>query len=44
LNFYILNVRGDYAGVSMYAAKYAVCTENGAQTLDTESLYQGSAS
>jgi N4-(beta-N-acetylglucosaminyl)-L-asparaginase len=43
LNFYILNVRGEYAGVSMYAAKYAVCTENGAQTLDTEPLYQGSA-
>jgi len=42
LNFYILNVRGEYAGVSMYAAKYAVCTENGAQTLDTEPLYQGS--
>jgi len=42
LNFYILNVRGEYAGVSMYPAKYAVCTENGAQTLDTESLYQGS--
>src|SRR5215471_4518928 len=42
LNFYILNVRGEYAGVSMYPAKYAVCAENGAQTLDTESLYQGS--
>ena len=42
LNFYILNVRGEYAGVSMYPAKYAVCTENGPQTLDTESLYQGS--
>jgi len=42
LNFYILNVRGEYAGVSMYPAKYAVCTENGAQTVDTEPLYQGS--
>jgi N4-(beta-N-acetylglucosaminyl)-L-asparaginase len=42
LNFYILSVRGEYAGVSMYSAKYAVCTENGAQTLDTEPLYQGS--
>jgi N4-(beta-N-acetylglucosaminyl)-L-asparaginase len=42
LNFYILNVRGEYAGVSMYPAKFAVCTENGAQTLDTEPLYQGS--
>jgi N4-(beta-N-acetylglucosaminyl)-L-asparaginase len=43
LNFYILNVRGEYAGVSMYPAKYAVCTENGAQTVDTEPLYQGPA-
>jgi N4-(beta-N-acetylglucosaminyl)-L-asparaginase len=42
LNFYIVNVRGEYAGVSMYPAKYAICTESGAQTLDTESLYQGS--
>ena len=44
LNFYIVNVRGEYAGVSMYPAKYAVCTDNGPQTLDTESLYQGSPS
>ncbi len=42
LNFYILNARGEYAGVSMYAAKYAVCTEKGPETLDTEPLYQGS--
>jgi N4-(beta-N-acetylglucosaminyl)-L-asparaginase len=42
LNFYIVNTRGEYAGVAMYAAKYAVCTENGAQTLDVEPLYAGS--
>jgi len=42
LNFYILNTRGEYAGVAMYAAKYSVCTENGAQTLDVEPLYAGS--
>ena len=42
LNFYIVNTRGEYAGVSMYPAKYAVCSEGGAQTLDTESLYSGS--
>ena len=42
LNFYILNARGEYAGVSMYPAKYAVCTEQGPQTLDTEPLYLGS--
>ena len=43
LNFYIVNSRGEHAGVSMYAAKYAVCTEQGPQTLDTEPLYPGSA-
>jgi len=41
LNFYILNAKGEYAGVSMYASTYAVCTENGAQTLATEPLYSG---
>src|SRR5215470_11680224 len=41
LNFYIVNVRGDYAGVSMYPAKFAVCTEQGPQTLNTEPLFQG---
>jgi N4-(beta-N-acetylglucosaminyl)-L-asparaginase len=42
LNFYILNARGEYAGVSMYPAKFAVCTEQGPQTLNTEPLFQGS--
>jgi N4-(beta-N-acetylglucosaminyl)-L-asparaginase len=41
LNFYVLNAKGEYAGVAMYAAKYAVCTENGPQTLDCEALYPG---
>src|SRR5712692_9461258 len=41
LNFYVLNAKGEHAGVSMYAAKYAVCTESGPQTLDTEPLYEG---
>jgi N4-(beta-N-acetylglucosaminyl)-L-asparaginase len=41
LNFYILNAKGEYAGVSMYPAKYAVCTENGPQTLSTEALLEG---
>jgi len=41
LNFYILNAKGEYAGVSMYPAKYAVCTENGPQTLPTEALFEG---
>ena len=41
LSFYILNAKGEYAGVSMYEATYAVCTENGPQTLKTEPLLPG---
>ena len=43
LNFYAFNVKGEYAGVSMYRAKYAVCTENGPQTLDTTPLIDAKA-
>jgi N4-(beta-N-acetylglucosaminyl)-L-asparaginase len=43
LNFYALNAKGEYAGVSMYAATYAVCTEKGPQTLPTEALMEGKA-
>ena len=43
LNFHILNAKGEHAGVSMYASKYAICTENGPQTLDTEPLITGKA-
>ena len=43
INFYILNAKGEHAGVGMYAATYAVCTENGAQTLPVEPLLQGRA-
>jgi N4-(beta-N-acetylglucosaminyl)-L-asparaginase len=41
LNFYIVNAKGEYAGVSMYSSTYAVCTENGPQTLATDALYSG---
>jgi N4-(beta-N-acetylglucosaminyl)-L-asparaginase len=43
LNFYILNAKGEYAGVSMYTATYAVCTEKGPQTVDTTPLLEGRA-
>jgi N4-(beta-N-acetylglucosaminyl)-L-asparaginase len=43
LNFYVLNAAGEYAGVSMYESTFAVCTENGAQTLPTEPLLPGKA-
>jgi N4-(beta-N-acetylglucosaminyl)-L-asparaginase len=41
LNFYVLNAKGEFGGVSMYEATYAVCTENGPQTLKTDALYEG---
>ena len=44
IDFYILNAKGEYAGVSMYASSFAVCTESGPQTLMTEPLLPGRAS
>jgi N4-(beta-N-acetylglucosaminyl)-L-asparaginase len=41
LNFYCLNAKGEHAGVTMYESTYAVCTENGAQTVKTEALFEG---
>src|SRR4051795_3802632 len=43
LNFYVLNAKGEHAGVAMYESTYAVCTENGPQTLKTDALYSGNA-
>jgi N4-(beta-N-acetylglucosaminyl)-L-asparaginase len=45
IRFFVLNKKGEYAGVAMYRAgetKFAVCTENGAQALDLEPLLSGS--
>jgi N4-(beta-N-acetylglucosaminyl)-L-asparaginase len=45
ISFYVLNARGEQAGVSMYAARkgkpvqYAVCTEKGPETVAVEGLY-----
>jgi N4-(beta-N-acetylglucosaminyl)-L-asparaginase len=44
ISFYIINARGEYAGVSMYGGervRFAICVENGPQTLKTEPLLQG---
>ncbi len=44
IRFFVLNKRGEYAGVSMYRAgetRYAVCSENGSQALDLEALLPG---
>jgi N4-(beta-N-acetylglucosaminyl)-L-asparaginase len=41
VNFYIVNAKGEYAGVSMYAgARFAVCTENGPRTLACDPLFE----
>ena len=50
INFYVLNAKGEYAGVSMYGETggtssypptYAVCSEKGAETLSCEALLEG---
>lgn len=43
VTFYILNAKGEHAGVTMYPeqADYALCTEDGPVTLKAESLLQG---
>src|SRR6266850_136103 len=42
INFYILNAKGEYAGVSMYeGSSFAMCNENGPQTLKADALLQG---
>ncbi len=42
VNFYVLNAKGDYAGVSMYPGfSYAICTEKGPETRPCEPLLEG---
>jgi N4-(beta-N-acetylglucosaminyl)-L-asparaginase len=42
INFYILNAKGECAGVSMYeGSSFAMCNENGPQTLKADALLQG---
>ncbi len=45
--YYILNAKGDYAGVSLYESEkhpvqYAVCSEAGPRTVQAEPLFPGS--
>ena len=45
INFYILNAKGEYAGVAMYeGASFALCNENGPQTLKCDSFLPGKIS
>jgi len=44
IRFFVLNKRGEYAGVAMYRSgetQFALCTENGSSTLDLEPLLPG---
>jgi N4-(beta-N-acetylglucosaminyl)-L-asparaginase len=46
INFYILNAKGEYAGVSMFASEksqFAVCGENGPQMVQIDGLLQRAA-
>lgn len=44
VNFYVLNAKGEYAGVTMFEgskAQFAICNENGPQTLTCDGLLPG---
>ena len=42
INFYIINAKGDYAGVTMYPGpSFAICNESGPQTLKSDALLTG---
>ncbi|MFQ5704346.1 MAG: N(4)-(beta-N-acetylglucosaminyl)-L-asparaginase [Gemmatimonadales bacterium] len=44
VRFFVLNAKGEFAGVAMYAAgetSFAICTENGARELPLEGLLSG---
>jgi N4-(beta-N-acetylglucosaminyl)-L-asparaginase len=47
VNFYVLNAKGEHAGVALYGgpnAAYAVCTENGAENRRIDPLLPGNPS
>src|SRR5882672_3325922 len=44
INFYILNAKGEFAGLTMYTgASFAICNESGPQTLTCDALLPGKA-
>ncbi len=43
ISFYVVNKKGEHAGVSMYAGTYAVCDEKGPRTVNNEPLLDGKA-
>ena len=45
VRFFVLNKRGEHAGVALYGAQeknYAVCTQNGAEEMQMDGLLEGS--
>jgi len=40
LNFYLVNKRGEFGGVSLYPSRFAVCNERGARLEDTAYLFE----
>ncbi len=45
ISYYALDKLGRYAGVSFYeSGSYAICDENGAQTLKMDSIFSGHSS
>jgi len=41
VSFYVVSARGEYAAMSLYENKFAVCTENGPAVLRTTALLEG---
>jgi N4-(beta-N-acetylglucosaminyl)-L-asparaginase len=41
VNFYVLNAKGEYAGLALYGSRFAVCNADGPQTIDSEALFPG---
>ncbi len=44
VNYYIVNTKGEYAGVALYGSRYAVCTEDGPRTEPIEAMFTGAPS
>jgi N4-(beta-N-acetylglucosaminyl)-L-asparaginase len=41
VTFYIVNAKGEHAGVGLYPARYALCTEDGPKTAAVEAMFTG---
>ena len=41
ISFYVLNKKGEFAGVSMYQTQFAVCTDNGPETPQLRAAARG---